>query len=550
MKKFDPTICTRAERSAHNQKIMEGFYGRDLSIDDYYHVSNTKGTQYVEDEPFVSPLFSHFMGSSDVYTLVASNGELPQFRPIYTPYYRYGGSDTLLWGLLLTAQEVLDHYGIDVTKRGTLCNHGKMIKGLTREEALNLIKEFMRFETGEVYRLITDYKYLSNNQENLICRVHKPTVNEKEKDKIDFYRSGQDLARGRRTTIRAGRFFSMLFPDSQKQEIETMVRHWNESQCDPEYELRVGSSEESFVEAYTLPRAKDRDPYMKEYSKTLSESCMHYLAEDFEAGIHPCSIYASGDFEIAYAVDTLGHIGGRVVICTKTGKAGPVYVQDSFAQDLLYKYLEDSGYQYSCNDYCWDGAEFVVKKYDGNRIVAPYLDCGAYGYIDEDGNGYFYGTEEEAQKSGKKWKKRACMSNTCGTSSLRGACACCGSSFSNEYHVETDRGYSTSAYTCYSCGLRVQIDGDLVRRDETIYINGRYHREEDTAICAESGLRFVKATADYVELPDGEFLLDSYVHQYIDRSFPNVPDVLKEVYTDYIKVLEKTEEEERNELHG
>lgn len=394
----------------------------------------------------------------------------------------------------------------------------------------NFIRNFgYNRETGynEVENLFSSY-----NIGTMCGNLYQPEVNKDDKSKVDFYRNAQDMERDRRTTIKIGRFFKYVLPkDVPATTVENMVREWVANSVDPEYKLIVGKSEEDFVDAYSLPRSRNRDPSLREPFKSLSYSCMHIGSDhnDFCRSDHPVRSYASGDFEVAYVVDAEGKIGGRVVICTSTGYYGPIYIQDSFAGRVLKDYCVESGYKDAESvSGAWDGARLLV--WDKNPATVckdsdfriPYMDVGGNVSVCADGTMYV-----GHMNTGGELKECLGLLDASSLDLYQHLEVCCRNGCAATVYFEVCSADWSETGTCYDCGEHVMCGdtGNIIPREDAFQCTNSYQffeHEDAGGTCII--LDHWYSEYYLIKLLDGSFLRKTALSEYIeDYGYEQLP---------------------------
>ena len=247
------------------------------------------------------------------------------------------------------------------------------------------------------------------NEHNLaviVCDVYTPEKGAG--SAISVIRTSVDRKRDRRTTMKPGKAFRLMFPDLSDKQVATITEAWIELTSPRELTLYVAKSREAFAEAYGGKRAPYRNPVTTCERKSLATSCMQHIARDMwvdDAFVNTSvgEVYASGDFAIAYLKDKDGLIAGRVVYSDPvdgTCYAGPVYGACEQSLDMLQKHLADVKAPYNVEG--WDGLRFNLIGSDDDPL-APYVDgdvggtpsrCGNYIILEKYGGQYgFDGTE-------------------------------------------------------------------------------------------------------------------------------------------------------------
>lgn len=231
-------------------------------------------------------------------------------------------------------------------------------------------------------------EFLSNSGhkiDGLMAGAFQPFRSKSFPGNISIYPERASYDREREVSMKPGRAFRKLLPDLTDKEIALLVDKFNQKFGARKFTLKVGDKAEDFKRAYSHTQAAMQNPYTTTNRKSLSNSCMRYEFENVP--IHPCEVYASGDFKIVYLEDHKGHIGGRCVVYVNHSsgrwQAGPVYGVCETSLNQIENYLKDNNAKLFNNDSDWYGAKLnrVPMGYGG--FVGPYID--GYECLEEEG---------------------------------------------------------------------------------------------------------------------------------------------------------------------
>jgi len=271
---------------------------------------------------------------------------------------------------------------------------------------------------------------------------------------ISLTRTAKDKKANRQTSMKFGRALLYMFPYLTNEQIERLVTKYRTEMAPRSFTLKTGTTREDFKRAYTHTRCSYQNPKTTCQRKSLASSCLHEkLTGD---GTSPAEVYASGEFTIAWLEDSLGHIGGRVVIRDKGADANPhaapVYGACDVSLTLLQDYL--SSIDAVSDTDGWIGAKLlhlVDSRYD--RIIGPYIDgdlsadlvhCGSVNCLVL--KGCSEGEYEFTDTDGYLEESNSCYCERCSDRMNAhdayfndDGVSHCGSCF-HEYYVHTDNG--------------------------------------------------------------------------------------------------------------
>tara|TARA_R110001599_G_scaffold293687_1_gene497564 strand:+ start:247 stop:1851 length:1605 start_codon:yes stop_codon:yes gene_type:complete len=194
--------------------------------------------------------------------------------------------------------------------------------------------------------------------------------------KISLYQTRKDADNDRHVAMKAGRALKYIFPELNDSDIEVLGDAFREKFSLRTFKLKTGTSPDDFTHAYSHNQADMDNPRTTCARKAMIHSCMRYEFERLE--VHPCSIYGSGDFKIAWLETDSGLIAGRVVVYTahkSRPQAGPIYGVCENSLNQLQDWLDSInavGYDSGSR---WLGAKVLAVPYDDNgAYIGPYLD--------------------------------------------------------------------------------------------------------------------------------------------------------------------------------
>lgn len=247
---------------------------------------------------------------------------------------------------------------------------------------------------------------LNHDLTMLVCNLHEPL--EAEGATLSLIRTGSDRKRDRRTTMKPGKAFRLMFPDLSDKDVATITEAWIELNSPRDLTLHVAKSREAFAEAYGGDRAPYRNPVTTNERKSIATSCMQHVCRDMWHGdgftqTSVGEVYASGDFAVAYLKDKDGLIAGRVVYSDAEDEprySGPLYGACEQSLNMLQEHLDNVEATYYVEG--WHGLRFNLIG-DDDDPLAPYVDgdiggnpsrCGKYITLEKWGGHYgFDGTD-------------------------------------------------------------------------------------------------------------------------------------------------------------
>jgi hypothetical protein len=230
-----------------------------------------------------------------------------------------------------------------------------------------------------------------------------------------------------------------------------------------------------------LTFAVTSDEMVKVYQKG-PDSCMTFRDRGYSGHIHPCSVYAAGDLQLAYLKQNDGDITARALVWPEKKKVGRLYGDSG---TLLYKLLE-LGYDNPRGSYdAIEGARMLkVPNEEGPGNIMPFLDACGGNYWD---NGTYWVMGSKPSGSGA-YQNRAGNQNglDCDSDNENNAeCDNCGDNYNLDdghyvHHVNS-RGRSSEQSWCQHCG------------------------EEHTFYCVSSDQTYSDATP-HIELANGGYV--------------------------------------------
>lgn len=240
--------------------------------------------------------------------------------------------------------------------------------------------------------------------------------------KVALFLNQKDFDRSRSTTMKAGRAFRHMFQNMSDAQVAKITDLWMDETAPRNFKLRTGRTIDDFHIAYTEERTKSRNlSATKNDYKSLAMSCMHTftlraLHEGEDRDLSPASVYASGDFEIAYVVEedeegNIERIAGRVIYSVGTfcetykeiidSFNAPIYAACEQSGQILRDHLAKLGCLSSNTLREWDGLRLLlIEAAHYDTYIAPYFDgniCCDIGstYLNLDINGSYELTSTE-----------------------------------------------------------------------------------------------------------------------------------------------------------
>ncbi len=326
-------------------------------------------------------------------------------------------------------------------------------------------------------------------------------------DQIIIYQSATKRGLQLRLALNPGKAIRRIFPTIPDKYLDRAVDEFKVKFDSGSYEIVWGDSREQFKRAY-LWNNTDRTANIRftDWRKSQANSCMRHDFEDRGlGGVHPCEAYASGDFQILFAINkTNGLVSARCVVRNKPKLYAPIYGTNDNAIDLLEAELASQDYVRADSDYRpFNGARLLKLDVKPGYIAAPYLDVGPTRIDVPDSDDEFViltsnGDREFGCTSGL-FKLNTCYCYNCGDSINRSQSSCdddgnyyCDDCYSERFTYcpecedtcETEdletvwfmdgSGFADSQRVCPDCRR------NNYTRIDTGHDNGRYWRDSDT----------------------------------------------------------------------
>ena len=257
------------------------------------------------------------------------------------------------------------------------------------------------------------------NSVTTVISLTCPNVSESNPDLWAYYQSAEKRAlpgadgKGIKTLIKYGKLLKKLFPMATDSQIAAEVEAWKEAVAAESAPLSyfIATDRESFKRVYTGAQAPTLNPTFLSGIKSLQGSCMRHASDyfDLEDGLHPCEVYASGDFAIVWS-EKAGKIAARAVVPVNpahkhdktllqlSGLSAPIYTTSDNASKGLKAFIEDNGARFEPDSYtvnrAWNKAGYNLLKIEvkSGAYLMPYVDTnsaasdfGEYFKIDERG---------------------------------------------------------------------------------------------------------------------------------------------------------------------
>ena len=300
---------------------------------------------------------------------------------------------------------------------------------------------------------------------NIRTQLFQPEV--VDADTVSVIRNGSDALRGRRTNMKIGKAFRLMFPEFTDVLIASAVERYRHVMTPRSFILKVGTDRASFAKAFGGERCSYQSPSTTYLRKSIASSCMQLESREDEDGdyVYFGEAYASGDFAVAWLETEEGLIGGRVVYSTINLSHAPLYGACESGLDMLQCHLDslkvdtpDGPLTASeAHDCEWDRHNMLRIEGREGGPIAPYLDV-----------------EICADDHGDNIKLCVCgsyeLNSTEGYLYHRTCCENCGDAI-----CEDSIHYSNDGYPyCESCFDEIFArtdDGDIIDRDEAVYAN-------------------------------------------------------------------------------
>lgn len=380
-------------------------------------------------------------------------------------------------------------------------------------------------EDDRVYNFL-QHELCLTDQESIQLTLHAPAIPSDAVGKVSVFMNAADRRRGRRTTIKIGRFVRMIRDFTSDKKVELISNAFKIKYTPRDFTLHVSSTRPAFRYAYKGVRCAYQDPRTTSMRKSIASSCMHAVSCD-DDGTSPAEVYASGDFHIAWVTtleDGKERLGGRVIVRNPVDGNppihGPMYGACEASLDKLQEYLETIG---ATSTGSWNGAK-LLKLHGYHGIIAPYSDMDStvadYGDFLEFCN---YGDYE--------------LSSTDGFIAEGEYCQYCEDRFDMDHEGAYVEG---AGPTCQHCldehYVYVEGDGEYAHVEDCIMVNYRYSNSTFQEWRREDGMDFV-----YSECEE-EFWCENHV-EYSENMDDYVPTHKIE---DYPEFYPQDEEEEKD----
>jgi len=203
-------------------------------------------------------------------------------------------------------------------------------------------------------------------------QIFQPAISPKFQGKVSVFMSKKDKDRDRRTALRPGRAFKLMFPELSVVGVEALVDKFNKEYPQGNFTLHTGKEEDHFVNAYKGSQSTMQNIETTRFRKSLANSCMRHSFDHLPQ--HPAAAYASGDFLSVWVEDVSKRIAARCVVYINEGgkpQAGPIYGSSEYPIDMVDGYLNTLGAEQRSSS--WLGAR-LLKIECGGGVIAPYLD--------------------------------------------------------------------------------------------------------------------------------------------------------------------------------
>ena len=157
--------------------------------------------------------------------------------------------------------------------------------------------------------------YFHDANLNDIATVLKCTDPIIKNGKISYYRTFENRNNRIRTPIKIGKFITSVFSELSQNEVHEIAEAIKEQfVLDPDKLIfKTGSAREDFKNVFGGKIARSS----ASTHVALRSSCLQkpFHKEDGYNGIHPCEMYASGDFVMMWLEDEEGSIHARTIVC-------------------------------------------------------------------------------------------------------------------------------------------------------------------------------------------------------------------------------------------
>ena len=306
---------------------------------------------------------------------------------------------------------------------------------------------------------------------------------------LGIYKSKEHKDSERRTIGKPHKMIKHILPYLTDAECLAFAQWYRDSvQVDSDtLTLEIGETRADFKRVYTAD-AMPGDALCTNGRKSLTASCMRYAFDNLPA--HPCEVYASGDFQIAYVKDNRNRIGARVIVRPENKSHAPVYVSHNAAGDKLESWLRDNQYSMADNR-AFNGARLLYIANGNDSVVGPYLDICRDVEIDS------HNQEITISRNGS-----TSFSATHGSYDIN-PCVCddCGESMSEDDSIYVESCECTICESCFNQNyFRCEGNGEIYHDRESVsvyYARNRFNTYSQAYVDSASDIVYVESDSEY-----------------------------------------------------
>ena len=286
---------------------------------------------------------------------------------------------------------------------------------------------------------------------------------------VSVYRNGDDYRRRRRTEMKVGKSFRLMFPEEADHIIEHNVDEYRHVMTPREFTLHTGTDRRSFAKAFGSARCAYQNPKTTTRRKSIACSCMQQMSKSDKSGSEVvfAEAYASGDFTVAWLETEDGLVGGRVVYSNKNFAYAPIYGACEAGMDMLQDHLNslvDADVNELFDDpIAWEGHRLlIIRDLYGDPIV-PYLDIDIEGTCSSD-------NKHIALELGGDYE----LKSTDGYMTDSISCECCGDHMHEDDTCTSPSGERICEH-CFDSNYVYTEDGDVIDNDDAVCAFALHH---------------------------------------------------------------------------
>ena len=320
---------------------------------------------------------------------------------------------------------------------------------------------------------------------------------------VSVYRNGDDYLRGRRTEMKVGKSFRLMFPEEPDHIIENTVDEYRHVMTPREFTLHTGTDRRSFAKAFGSARCSYQNPRTTSKRKSIACSCMQQMSKLDKSGseVVYAEAYASGDFTVAWLETPEGLVGGRVVYSSKNFSYAPIYGACEAGMDMLQEHLNslvDSDTNELFDDeMSWENHKLLIIQDRYGEPIVPYLDIDIEGSYSCGSSGQYILLELGGEYE---------LKSTDGSMTDSISCECCGEGI-HEDEVCTSPSGERICEHCFDSNYVYTESGDVIDNEDAVYAFGKYgdnsyeawHHIDDAVWVEELDAYWLTDDCSYVE---------------------------------------------------